>query len=96
MVDLIFVPNAADNHFSRQSRKRFKGYIVAKIGGSQVEKLLLLLIESGAIYSAIWVSVVRYSVRCQTNVDWKQLVHCHSFPSWPIRLRERFGLDIHL
>ena len=45
----------AKNHFFRQSRARLKGYLVAKVGGSQLEKLLSLLIESGAIYSAIWV-----------------------------------------
>lgn len=36
----------------RQWRRNFKGYLVS---GSQVEKLLVLLIESGAAYCAIWV-----------------------------------------
>lgn len=37
----------------RELRKNLKGYLVT---GSQVEKLLALLLESGAIYCAIWVS----------------------------------------
>ncbi|PIL28079.1 hypothetical protein GSI_09832 [Ganoderma sinense ZZ0214-1] len=45
-----------------QSRRRFKGYLVAKVGGSQVEKLLTLLIESGAIYSAIWLVIVIFQI----------------------------------
>ena len=38
---------------SRQWRRHLKGYIVS---GSRVEKLLALLIESGAAYCALWVS----------------------------------------
>ncbi|KAI1795718.1 hypothetical protein LXA43DRAFT_1080150 [Ganoderma leucocontextum] len=45
-----------------ESRRRLGGYLVAKIGGSQVEKLLALLVESGAMYSAIWAVVVAYGV----------------------------------
>lgn len=37
----------------RESRRRLKGYLVS---GSQVEKLLALLVESGAVYCAMWVS----------------------------------------
>ncbi|PIL28078.1 hypothetical protein GSI_09831 [Ganoderma sinense ZZ0214-1] len=51
-----------NNDFSRQSRRRLKGYLAANVGGSQVEKLLTLLIESGAIYSGIWGVVVAYQV----------------------------------
>ena len=39
--------------FHRQWRRHLKGYLVS---GSQVEKLLALLIESGAAYCALWVS----------------------------------------
>ena len=56
-VPYIVAGNAvSDNGILRESRRRLQGYFVAKVGGSQVEKLLALLIESGAIYSAIWVS----------------------------------------
>ena len=41
----------------RESRRRLKGYLVA---GSQVEKLLALLLESGAIYCGIWVCSVHF------------------------------------
>lgn len=40
----------------RKSRKRLRGYFVGGSIASQVEKLIALLIESGAIYSALWVS----------------------------------------
>ena len=40
----------------RQSRKRIRGYFVGGSVASQVEKLFSLLIESGAIYSALWAS----------------------------------------
>ncbi|PIL25996.1 hypothetical protein GSI_11750 [Ganoderma sinense ZZ0214-1] len=43
-----------------ESRRRLRGYLIAKAGGSQVEKFLALLVESGAIYSAIWAVVVAY------------------------------------
>lgn len=43
----------------RQLRRRLRGYLVAKFGGSQVEKLLAVLIESGAVYCAIWVGFLR-------------------------------------
>ncbi|PIL26825.1 hypothetical protein GSI_11086 [Ganoderma sinense ZZ0214-1] len=45
-----------------ESRRRLREYLVAKVGGSSVEKLLALLIESGAIYSAIWLVVVIFQV----------------------------------
>ncbi|KAI1781837.1 hypothetical protein LXA43DRAFT_597966, partial [Ganoderma leucocontextum] len=41
-----------------ESRRRLRGYLVA--GGSQVEKLFALLVESGAVYCAIWGVVVAY------------------------------------
>ena len=38
---------------------RLKGYLAAKARGpSQVDKLLSILIESGAIYCALWASVL--------------------------------------
>ncbi|KAI1791468.1 hypothetical protein LXA43DRAFT_430451 [Ganoderma leucocontextum] len=43
-----------------ESRRRLRGYLVA--GGSQVEKLFALLIESGAVYCAIWGIVVAYEI----------------------------------
>lgn len=44
---------------SRTSRMRLKGYLVAKAGGpSRAEKLFSILIESGTVYCAIWVSVL--------------------------------------
>ncbi|KAM5536435.1 hypothetical protein V8D89_009871 [Ganoderma adspersum] len=39
-----------------QMRRRLRGYLVANFGGSQVEKLFAVLIESGAVYCAIWVA----------------------------------------
>ena len=39
--------------FHRQWRRHLKGYLVSS---SQVEKLLILLMESGAAYCALWVS----------------------------------------
>ncbi|KAM5536427.1 hypothetical protein V8D89_009863 [Ganoderma adspersum] len=45
-----------------QMRRRLRGYLVAKIGGSQVEKLFAVLIESGAVYCAIWAVVVVFQV----------------------------------
>ena len=42
----------------RQSRRSLKRYIVTGAMVSQTEKVLSLLVESGAIYSAIWVSFV--------------------------------------
>ena len=41
----------------RESRKRLRGYFVGGSVASQVEKLFALLIESGAIYCALWVSL---------------------------------------
>ena len=46
----------------RQWRRNFKGYLVS---GSQVEKLLVLLIESGAAYCAIWVISLRITQSMQ-------------------------------
>ncbi|KAM5536425.1 hypothetical protein V8D89_009861, partial [Ganoderma adspersum] len=51
------------------SRRRLKGYFMAKIGGSPVEKLLTLLVESGAIYSAIWSVIVAFQVRHYRDVN---------------------------
>ena len=42
---------------SRKCRRRLKGYLAAKVGGSQVAKVFAILVESGAFYCAIWVSV---------------------------------------
>ncbi|KAM5535325.1 hypothetical protein V8D89_011010, partial [Ganoderma adspersum] len=47
---------------SWQSRWRLKGYLFTNIGGSQVEKFLALLTESGAIYCAIWSAVVAFQI----------------------------------
>ncbi|PIL28058.1 hypothetical protein GSI_09810 [Ganoderma sinense ZZ0214-1] len=44
------------------SRRSLRGYMVAKYGGSQIEKLFAILIESGAVYCAIWSVVVAYQV----------------------------------
>lgn len=41
----------------RQSRRRLRHYFCMGSRTSQVQKLLSLLIESGAVYSALWVSV---------------------------------------
>ncbi|KAM5536751.1 hypothetical protein V8D89_009590 [Ganoderma adspersum] len=41
----------------KASRRRFRGYLS---GRSQVGKLFALLIESGAIYCAMWVLVVTF------------------------------------
>ncbi|PIL28050.1 hypothetical protein GSI_09802 [Ganoderma sinense ZZ0214-1] len=43
-----------------ESRRRLRGYFVAGTRASQVEKLFSLLIESGAVYSAIWAVVVAW------------------------------------
>ncbi|KAM5537428.1 hypothetical protein V8D89_008947 [Ganoderma adspersum] len=42
-----------------ESRRRLRGYLIAKVGGSQAEKFFVL-IESGTIYSAIWAVIVAY------------------------------------
>lgn len=42
--------------FCRVSRRVLKRYVVAGTTASQVEKVLSLLVESGALYCAIWVS----------------------------------------
>ncbi|PIL28064.1 hypothetical protein GSI_09817 [Ganoderma sinense ZZ0214-1] len=44
-------------------RRRLRGYLVAKVGGSRTGKLLSLLVESGAVYCAIWVLIVPISAR---------------------------------
>ncbi|PIL28972.1 hypothetical protein GSI_09019 [Ganoderma sinense ZZ0214-1] len=45
-----------------ESRKRLRGYLVAGPRAAQVEKLFALLIESGALYSALWVVIVGFQV----------------------------------
>ncbi|PIL28062.1 hypothetical protein GSI_09814 [Ganoderma sinense ZZ0214-1] len=45
-----------------KARRRLQGYFVAKAGGSQAEKLFAILIESGAVYCAIWTVVVAYQI----------------------------------
>ncbi|PIL28049.1 hypothetical protein GSI_09801 [Ganoderma sinense ZZ0214-1] len=45
-----------------QSRRRLGAYLAAKIGGSQVEKLLALLVESGVVYSVLLAVVLAYQV----------------------------------
>ena len=52
---------------SRESRRRLKKYLAASTQASQVEKLFSLLIESGAVYSAIWVSTPICSVLYTTS-----------------------------
>ena len=42
----------------RESRKRLHGYFVGGSVASQVEKLFALLVESGAIYCALWASLL--------------------------------------
>ncbi|KAM5531991.1 hypothetical protein V8D89_014325 [Ganoderma adspersum] len=43
-----------------RSRRRLRGYLIAKAGGSQVGKLFTILIKSGAVYCAIWAVIVAY------------------------------------
>ncbi|KAI1786143.1 hypothetical protein LXA43DRAFT_1034827 [Ganoderma leucocontextum] len=47
-----------------ESRRRLRGYLAAQRrgSGSQVQKLLALLIESGAVYCAIWGVVVAFQI----------------------------------
>ena len=52
------IPTLLTTFLFRESRRRLKGYFVA---GSQVEKLPALLVESGAVYCAIWVSCIHYT-----------------------------------
>ncbi|PIL32081.1 hypothetical protein GSI_06786 [Ganoderma sinense ZZ0214-1] len=45
-----------------RSRRRLGQYLMAKVGGSQVEKLMALLVESGIIYSVILVNTLHLRV----------------------------------
>ncbi|KAM5535101.1 hypothetical protein V8D89_011187 [Ganoderma adspersum] len=66
-----------------ESRRRLRGYFVAGTRASQVEKLFSLLIESGAIYCAIWVIVVA----------WQGWEYKPDSPSPAVvRFLDRFGL----
>ena len=49
---------------SRESRRRLKQFLtVVRPRSSHVQKVLSLLIESGALYSALWVSLLRREAR---------------------------------
>nr|VWO96162.1 Ketoreductase CTB6 (EC (Cercosporin toxin biosynthesis cluster protein 6) [Ganoderma boninense] len=49
-----------------RSRRRLGRYLVAKVGGSQVEKLMALLVESGLIYCVLLAVVLAYQI-CQSQ-----------------------------
>ena len=50
-------PRMLTTSLRREQRRHLKGFLIS---GSQVEKLLILLMESGAAYCALWVSGLHY------------------------------------
>ena len=58
----------------RQSRRNLRRYFVTGPRASQVEKVFSLLVESGMIYCALWVSIKSPHIPTQDEVaNWKHI-----------------------
>ena len=63
----LLISGVADRDRRRETRRRVRKILVVGPSSSQIQKIFALFIESGVLYSALWVSILRLAATSWMN-----------------------------